>query len=131
MRHEHGLAEASRVEPCYLQENPEFNQPRPTYKSQRIKRQIKLFEKLLSKQKCRKKPVRTFLKSQDDDAPSFFFGEYTIEQPRHLSEQEDKPTFFFGDDARAQFVEPIEGDSHFDHLPRSFEELYAVNELND
>ena len=80
----------------------------------------------MSKQNSRKRLHHTFLESQDDDAPTFFFGEYTICQPHQLSEQEDKPTFFFGDDARAQFVEPIEGDSHFDDLPRSFEELNAT-----
>ena len=31
----------------------------------------------------------------------------------HAYDTEDKPTFFFGPFARAQLVDPIEGDGHF------------------
>ena len=69
----------------------------------RFKRQIKIFEKLL-------------LRSQAQHLP--------CQQPP-AREDEDKPTFFFGAFARAQLVDPIEGDGHFDDLSASIEQFSA------
>ena len=48
-----------------------------------------------------------------------------FEQQSSAAEDEDKPTFLFGALARAQLVEPIEGDNHFENVNSSLEELFA------
>ena len=94
----------------------------------RFKHQIKLIGKILSQgsqapyYQCRANPHAS--DDDDDDRPTFFFGNDAFREPFALEDQE-KPTFFFGDRARAQLVDPIEGDSHFTDLPKMIEELSA------
>ena len=76
--------------------HPENKPPKPTQMSCTFKRQIKLFEKLMAY-------------SQESKH---------LQRQSHAYEQwieEEKPTFFFGAFARAQLVNPIEGDSHFEN----------------
>ena len=81
-----------------------MDQSKPTLINCRFKRQIKLFEKVLGQRlKAGEPPLcRPLIDGEDG---------------------EEKPTFFFGARARAQLVDPIVDDSHFDNLAISIQEL--------
>ena len=67
----------------------------PSKASCKFKRQIKQFEKLES-----------LIRQQTSRTP----------QPPLAGDSKDKPTFFFGAFARAQLVDPIGGDDHFEDI---------------
>ena len=84
--------------------NQEEKLPVPSKAHCKFKRQIKQFEKLesLVRQHSSKQP-----------------------QPPLADDSEDKPTFFFGAFARAQLVDPIDGDAHFEDISPKIVELTA------